>query len=48
MIVNMNTIVPYDHLIIATGTQYQIPAPTEADITRLTTSSEVDIHHLYF
>ena len=39
----MNTVVPYDHLIIATGTQYQVPAPTEADISQLTTSNEVSI-----
>ena len=41
VVVNMNTVVPYDHLIIATGNQYQLPAPTEADVSRLATSSEV-------
>lgn len=41
VVVNMNTVVPYDHLIIATGNQYQLPAPTEADVSGLATSSEV-------
>ncbi len=38
---NYTTIVPYDHLVIATGTQYQIPTPTEADVSKLVTSNEV-------
>ena len=31
--VDNNTEVPYDHLILCTGEQYQVPAPTEADVT---------------
>ena len=46
VVVNMNTVVPYDHLIIATGNQYQLPAPTEADVSRLATSSEVQYYFL--
>ncbi|XP_077999640.1 cilia- and flagella-associated protein 61-like [Glandiceps talaboti] len=33
--------VPYDHLIIGTGLQYQVSAPTEADIDELLTNDEV-------
>lgn len=32
VIVNGSAIVPYDHLILATGLQYYIPAPTKADV----------------
>lgn len=32
VIVENSTMVPYDHLILCTGEQYQVPAPTEADI----------------
>ncbi len=42
VIVNYNTVVPYDHLVIATGLQYQIPAPTGADVNQLMTSSEIE------
>jgi hypothetical protein len=34
VVVNGNTIVPYDHLVIATGLQYQLPAPTGADVKK--------------
>ncbi len=37
----MNTVVPYDHLIITTGTQYQVPAPTEVDVEQNITNDEV-------
>lgn len=39
--VNNHTFVPYDHLILCNGTQYQIPAPTEADISQSVTNDEV-------
>ncbi|BFZ07341.1 hypothetical protein BsWGS_10380 [Bradybaena similaris] len=32
VIVNGSAIVPYDHLILATGLQYYVPAPTKADV----------------
>ena len=41
MVVKGNTLVPYDHLILTTGTQYAVAAPTEADITKLLTNNEV-------
>ncbi|XP_064621787.1 cilia- and flagella-associated protein 61-like isoform X2 [Lineus longissimus] len=40
VVVNDSTIVPFDHLILATGMQYHIPAPNEADISKLVTSNE--------
>ena len=39
--INHNTIVPYDHLVLGMGLQYQIPAPTEADVDSGVTSSEL-------
>ncbi|KAK3093002.1 hypothetical protein FSP39_009876 [Pinctada imbricata] len=39
--VNGNTQVPYDHLVLSMGLQYQIPAPTEADIEGGVTSAEL-------
>ena len=41
VVVNYNTLVPYDHLVLCTGTQYQVPAPTGADISKLVTNNEV-------
>ncbi|XP_051831814.1 cilia- and flagella-associated protein 61 [Antechinus flavipes] len=35
-------IVPYDHLILCTGQQYQVPCPTGADITKLLTNREIE------
>ena len=32
--------VPYDHLILCTGQQFQYPVPTGVDITSLVTTSE--------
>ena len=32
MVVNGRNIVPYDHLVLSTGLQYQPPSPTEADV----------------
>ncbi|XP_074649430.1 cilia- and flagella-associated protein 61-like [Tubulanus polymorphus] len=40
VIVNNASVVPYDHLIVCTGQQYQIPCPNEADITKLVTTAE--------
>ncbi|CAH1791581.1 unnamed protein product [Owenia fusiformis] len=40
VVVNGDTIVPYEHLVLCTGSQYQFPAPTEADISKLATTSE--------
>ncbi|KAM8945471.1 cilia- and flagella-associated protein 61 [Pelodytes ibericus] len=34
--------VPYDHLILCTGQQYQVPCPTEADVSKLLTNREVE------
>ncbi|KAK2147282.1 hypothetical protein LSH36_561g01009 [Paralvinella palmiformis] len=42
VMVNYDTVVPYDHLVIATGVQYQVPAPTGADVNQLMTSSEIE------
>ncbi|XP_070577295.1 cilia- and flagella-associated protein 61-like isoform X2 [Ptychodera flava] len=33
--------VPYDHLVLATGQQYQVSAPTEANVDQLLTNEEV-------
>lgn len=41
VVVNDSTIVPYDHLILTMGTQYEAPMPTEADIAALATSHEI-------
>ena len=41
VIVNGNTLVPYDHLVMCMGQQYQVPAPTEADIDMGTTNREL-------
>lgn len=41
VIVNNGTVVPYDHLIISVGLQYQVPAPTEADLDSAVTNAEL-------
>ncbi|XP_044515434.1 cilia- and flagella-associated protein 61 [Gracilinanus agilis] len=41
VILSNEKIVPYDHLILCTGQQYQIPCPTGADITKLLTNREI-------
>ena len=39
--VNGTMIVPYDHLVLSTGQQYQVPAPTEADISQKVSTEDV-------
>ncbi|XP_077166454.1 cilia- and flagella-associated protein 61 isoform X2 [Paroedura picta] len=41
IIVSNERKVPYDHLILCTGQQYQVPCPTGADIRKLLTNREV-------
>ncbi|XP_015261483.1 PREDICTED: cilia- and flagella-associated protein 61 [Gekko japonicus] len=41
VIVSKEKKVPYDHLILCTGQQYQVPCPTGADIRKLPTNREV-------
>ncbi|KAM4770899.1 cilia- and flagella-associated protein 61 [Rhinophrynus dorsalis] len=41
VIVSNDRKVPYDHLILCTGQQYQVPCPTRADISKLLTNREV-------
>ncbi|XP_041911065.1 cilia- and flagella-associated protein 61 [Arvicola amphibius] len=41
VVVSKNEIVFYDHLILCTGQQYQVPCPTGADINKHPTSREV-------
>ncbi|XP_074065449.1 cilia- and flagella-associated protein 61 isoform X2 [Macrotis lagotis] len=41
VILSNEKIVPYDHLILCTGQQYQVPRPTGADITKLLTNREI-------
>lgn len=41
MIVNGGSLVPYDHLLICTGVQYALPAPTEADIAAGATNAQI-------
>ncbi|XP_030052087.1 cilia- and flagella-associated protein 61 [Microcaecilia unicolor] len=42
VVVSGNTKVPYDHLILCTGQQYQIPFCTGADISKLLTNREIE------
>ena len=41
VIVNGSTIVPYDHLVLCMGTQYQVMAPTEADVHHQATNEDL-------
>ncbi|XP_007191950.2 cilia- and flagella-associated protein 61 isoform X2 [Balaenoptera acutorostrata] len=41
VIVSREEVVPYDHLILCTGQQYQVPCPTGADISQHPTNREV-------
>jgi len=42
VIVNGHFVVPYDHLIICTGIQYQVPKPTGLDVTAGATNNDLD------
>ncbi|XP_066532406.1 cilia- and flagella-associated protein 61 isoform X2 [Hoplias malabaricus] len=42
--VSEGRIVPYDHLILTTGQQYQIPCPTGIDITKWSSEDKVPDH----
>nr|XP_054397601.1 cilia- and flagella-associated protein 61 isoform X1 [Pongo abelii] len=41
VVLSTDEIVLYDHLILCTGQQYQVPCPTEADISQHLTNREV-------
>ncbi|XP_010632494.2 cilia- and flagella-associated protein 61 isoform X4 [Fukomys damarensis] len=41
VVVSKDKAVPYDHLILCTGQQYQVPCPTGADISQHPTNREV-------
>ncbi|XP_067900509.1 cilia- and flagella-associated protein 61 isoform X2 [Heterodontus francisci] len=43
VLVTGNTKVPYEHLILCTGQQYQVPCPTGADIIELPTNQDVTV-----
>ena len=44
VIVDEGVIVPYDHLVITAGLQYQLPTPSEADVEQYATSDELPVH----
>nr|XP_009671407.1 PREDICTED: uncharacterized protein C20orf26 homolog [Struthio camelus australis] len=41
VVVSKGKKVPYDHLVLCTGQQYQVPCPTGADISKLPSNREV-------
>uniref|UniRef100_A0A7N5P5C1 Cilia and flagella associated protein 61 n=1 Tax=Ailuropoda melanoleuca TaxID=9646 RepID=A0A7N5P5C1_AILME len=41
VVLSKKEIVPYDHLILCTGQQYQVPCPTGADISQHVTNREI-------
>lgn len=40
--VNGGSVVPYDHLILCTGIQYQVPTPTGLDVSAGATNNDVE------
>jgi len=42
VIVDGSFIVPYDHLILCTGLQYQVPKPTGLDVKAGATNNDID------
>jgi len=42
VIVNRKYVVPYDHLILCTGAQYQVPQPTGLDVSAGATNSDLE------
>jgi len=40
--VNGSFVVPYDHLVLCTGAQYQVPKPTGLDINAGATNSDLE------
>jgi len=42
VVVDGGFIVPYDHLILCTGLQYQVPKPTGLDVNAGATNSDLD------
>ncbi|XP_048259860.1 cilia- and flagella-associated protein 61-like isoform X2 [Haliotis rufescens] len=42
VVVNGNVVVPFDHLVISTGQQYQVPCPTDADIEAGETNADLE------
>ena len=44
VIVDDGVIVPYDHLVITAGLQYQLPNPSQADVEQSATSDELPNH----
>uniref|UniRef100_A0A8C6ZJ35 Cilia and flagella associated protein 61 n=1 Tax=Nothoprocta perdicaria TaxID=30464 RepID=A0A8C6ZJ35_NOTPE len=45
VVVSKGKKVPYDHLVLCTGQQYQVPCPTGAAISKLPTNHEVEEKH---
>lgn len=46
VVVNGSFLVPYDHLVLCTGTQYQLPRPTGLDIANGATNNDIPTPHL--
>jgi len=42
VVVNGTFVVPYDHLILCTGRQYQVPEPTGLNVIDGATNSDLD------